>query len=141
VAIVSSTSTVNVARQTLFADLDLRLLVHPLRQDIIPLYDTEAVKNSVKNLVLTNFYERPFQPFLGSNIRALLFDPINGFTARTIRAEIAHVIERNEPRVDSVNVIVSEDADGNAYNVSVYFNIAGVPDAGATVDFQLRRLR
>lgn len=136
-----TTTTTNVARQVLFSDLDLRMNIHPLRQDIVPLFDTEAVKNAVKNLVLTNFNERPFQPFLGSNIRALLFEPLDGFTARTIKTEITYVIERYEPRVNGVNVIVSEDSDNNAYNISVYFNIAGIPNSGNTVDFQLRRLR
>jgi phage baseplate assembly protein W len=134
-------TTANVARQILFSDLDLRMNIHPLRQDIVPLYDTAAVKNAVKNLVLTNFNERPFQPFLGGNIRALLFEPLDGFTARTLKSEIQYVIERYEPRVNAVNVIVSEDGDNNAYNVSVYFNIAGIPNSGITVDFQLRRLR
>lgn len=115
--------------------------IHPLRQDIVPLYDTEAVKNSVKNIVLTNYNERPFQPFLGGNIRALLFEPLDGFTARTLNSEIVHAIELYEPRVNSVNAIVSPDYDNNTYNVSVYFNIAGIPNSGITVDFQLRRLR
>ena len=57
-----------VARKVEFRDLDLTLKLHPIRNDIVPLKDDNAVRNALKNLVLTNFFERPFQPSLGANL-------------------------------------------------------------------------
>ena len=69
-----------VSRKKGWADLNLKLTRHPIRKDIMPLKDDEAIKNSVKNLVLTNFFERPFQPRVGANLRGLLFEPADPIT-------------------------------------------------------------
>ncbi len=65
---ISGKSVTNLtARKKGYSDLDLKLTLHPFRKDIVPLKDSEAVKNAVKNLILTNFFERPFQPSVGAN--------------------------------------------------------------------------
>ena len=69
-----------VSRKKGYRDLDLSLKRHPLTGKINTLKDDAAVKNAVKNLVLTNFFERPFQPSLGANLRGLLFEPADGVT-------------------------------------------------------------
>ena len=61
-------------------DLDLSLTLHPIRGDIVPIKDDAAIKNSVKNLLITNFYERPFNDDIGANLRALLFEPADTIT-------------------------------------------------------------
>ena len=68
--------TVSVTSATKgFSDLNLQMIPHPQKRDIIPLKDNAAVKNAVRNLLLTNFFERPFQPTVGANLRGLLFEP------------------------------------------------------------------
>ena len=81
----TSKSSIITARRKEFRDLDLSLTLHPTKKDIAAVKDLEAVKHSVKNLVLTNFNERPFHPELGGNVRALLFEPLNMFTAMNIQ--------------------------------------------------------
>lgn len=138
---MAAVSPTQVARQILFADLDLRMPVHGTKKDIIPVLDTDAVKNAVKNLVLTNFFERPFDPFKGGNLRALLFEPANGFTISALESQIRRVIEEHEPRVNRISVNITDNSDRNEYRVSIIFNISGIPNRDTTLDFQLRRLR
>jgi len=129
-----------VARTKVFADLDLSLILHPERNDLVPKYDLDAIKNSVKNLVQTNFSERPFQPFLGSNIRGLLFEPADAFTGVAIKNEIVRVLEQYEPRITGVTIQLVDDMDRNAYYVTIGFTIIGFETYG-TVEFFLKRLR
>ncbi len=129
-----------VARTKVFADLDLSLILHPERNDLVPKYDLDAIKNSVKNLVMTNFSERPFQPFLGSNIRGLLFEPADAFTGVAIKNEIVRVLEQHEPRITGVTIQLVDDADRNSYYVTIGFTIIGFETYG-TVEFFLKRLR
>lgn len=103
-------------------------------------YDIEAIKNSVKNLVLTNYNERPFHPEIGCGITALLFEPVDFHTAITIRSEIIRVINRFEPRVQDVAVEVFDQSDRNAYYINIGFKISP-NNTPATVNFYLNRLR
>ena len=130
----------NVAKTIPYVDLDLAFDIHPVSLDIIPLYDIDAVKNAVKILVLTNFYERPFDLFKGSNLRALLFEPADVFTASQIKREIERVIEEYEPRVNSVLCEVIPKPDDNYYAVSLTFNVVNFSDA-VEVNFYLKRIR
>ena len=88
-----------VSKKKAHRDLDLSLKIHPIRKDIIPLKDDAAIKNAVRNLIITNFYERPFGDDKGANLKGLLFEP-NGFiTEIKLRDAIDRVIEKYEPRV------------------------------------------
>ena len=129
-----------VASRRLYSDLDLGLPIHPVKKDIIPLSDIRAVKNAVKNLVLTNFSERPFQPKLGSNVTALLFEPTDQFTAIQMKKEIHRLLEDHEPRINATRVQILDDADANAYRISIEFNIVQA-NTQTEVDFALQRLR
>lgn len=136
----TGTPSLKVARTKVFADLDLSLILHPERKDLVPKYDIEAIKNAVKNLVLTNFSERPFQPFLGSNIISLLFEPADAFTGVAIKNEIIRVLEKHEPRITGITVQLVDDTDRNSYYVTIGFTIIGFETYG-TVEFFLKRLR
>ena len=136
----STARSSNVAARRLYSDLDLGLPIHPVKKDIIPLSDIRAVKNAVKNLVLTNFSERPFQPKLGSNVTALLFEPTDQFTAIQMKKEIHRLLEDHEPRINATRVQILDDADANAYRVSIEFNIVQA-NTQTEVDFALQRLR
>lgn len=129
-----------VARKVLFSDLNLKFIKHPVKGDITPLTDIDAIKNAVKNLVLTNFYERPFQPFLGSDLSALLFENATVFTAHKIRNQILRVLDEYEPRVNDIQVQVWDNSDANAYSVTIAFSIIGI-EKTAEINFFLKRLR
>ena len=124
-----------------YSDLDLRdPFISPYSRDIMPAKDMMAVKNSVRNLVLTNFYETPFDPFRGSDVRALLFENANAYTAMSIEKEIGRVLIQYEPRVNVTSIDVIDQSDVNAYEVTINFNII-VLNKDVTVNFFLERLR
>jgi phage baseplate assembly protein W len=114
--------------------------VHPTRKDISSIKDLEAVKHAVKNLVLTNFNERPFHPEIGSNVSALLFEPADNFTAMSIRDEIVYVLKNFEPRSTGHTVEVTNNSDRNAYEITIGFSVIFSPQR-AEINFYLQRLR
>jgi phage baseplate assembly protein W len=137
---VSGQRTALVSRGKQYADLDLSLTPHPNKKDIIPLTDIAAVKNSVKNLVMTGRYERPFQPELSSGVTSLLFENASPDTMFMLKSYIRNVVSKYEPRVSDLYVEVQDDSDNNAYYVTITFNIVSV-DTEAEVQLYLERIR
>lgn len=129
-----------VSKKKPWRDLDLSLKVHPIRKDIIPLKDDVAIKNAVKNLLVSNFYERPFSQDKGANLRGLLFEPADAITRISIKENIKKVIKKYEPRVTIRNITVTELADQNAYKIKVFFKIKEF-DTSESVEIILRRLK
>lgn len=139
----------SISRRIRYADLDisLRIFKQPNsfnsvaynRGDLVPLTDIDAVKNSIKNICLTDIYERPFQPGLGSRIRHLLFENVTPMTAIAIAEELDSTLRLYEPRIAQLDVKVKDNIDSNSYFVSVTFSMANfIP---ATVEFIINRLR
>jgi phage baseplate assembly protein W len=128
----------NVARQ--YTDLDLNFNIHPVKKDINKSVDEMAVINSVKNLILTNHYERPFHPEIGSNIQKLLFENMDKVTASAIEREIQQVISNFEPRVIVNYISVSPDFDNNRFNIGMEFQIINRTEP-ITIQFFLQRVR
>lgn len=128
------------ASEELFSDLNLKFLIHPYKRDIVPLTDIDAIKNSVKNLVLTNFYERPFRPFLGGNVTAVLFENVDYFSAIKIKESILSVLNTHEPRISNIDIVVYDDPDNNTYRVDIVFSIIG-KQPKYEISFFLNRLR
>jgi phage baseplate assembly protein W len=135
----NESKSIVVSRNSIYSDLDLAFGIHPVYKDVLPINDIDAVKNSIKNLVLTNKYERPFQPDLGGNVSALLFENGNAFTAYEIQERIADLIEKYETRVEDVIVTVVDDIDANAYHVTIRFTVINNTDAELV--FYLTRIR
>lgn len=123
-----------------YKDLDLSFGIHPIRKDISILEDDQAVKQSIKNLVLINHFERPFHPELGSNVPELLFDNAGPMTAAAVRRSVADVIENFEERVELIDVEVQDNIDSNRYHITVTFFINNLEEP-VSVDFFLKRLR
>ena len=123
-----------------FTDLDLNFNIHPTTKDINKFKNENAVINSVKNLVLTNHYERPFQPDLGSNLKRLLFEQVDNATASLLEREITETIENFEPRVQIKDVTASGFPDDNGYKVKLEFYLINTPGP-ISVDFFLERVR
>ena len=129
-----------VARQVGHRDLDLSLKIHPIRKDIIPLKDDNAIKNAIRNLLVSNFSDRPVQRDKGANLRALLFEPADVITTVAIKQNIRKVIAKYEPRVKLIKISVQNKADQNAYRIIVRFLIKEF-DQADNVEIILRRLR
>jgi len=133
----STGSSIEVSR---YSDLNLQMIPHPQKKDIIPLNGDLAVKNAVRNLLLTNFYERPFNSALGSNLRSLLFEPADTITKLALENGVKAVLENHEPRIDNINVIVNSYQNDAEYRITVVFSIKAT-DQVADVEINLRRLR
>jgi len=113
-----------MARNTrTFSDLDLNFTAHPVTKDIVRKYDEEAIKAAVKNLVLTQNYERPFHSEIGSQIRGLLFEPATPMLNIMLKRAISDTIINFEPRVKLDEVLVTVSPDNNEVYVSIYFTI------------------
>jgi phage baseplate assembly protein W len=123
-----------------YSDLNLQMIPHPQKRDIIPLKGELAVKNAVKNLLLTNFYERPFNSTLGANLRGLLFEPADSITKIALENGVKNVLENYEPRIDNINVIVNSHQNDSEYRINVVFSIKST-DEVSDVEINLRRLR
>ena len=129
-----------VARKPDFSDLDLDFIAHPTTKDVVRKTGEDAIKRSVRNLILTNHYERPFRSYLGSNVRKVLFDNINPMTATTLINFIKEVIINYEPRVSLTNVDVSVSTDNNGFDVTISYIILNRSQL-VTIKLFLERIR
>jgi phage baseplate assembly protein W len=112
-----------VNRQPDYKDLDLDFFADPTTKDVIKKVGTEAIKRSVRNLVFTNFYEKPFRHYIGSDVRDLLFENATPLTTIYIKDAIVQLLENFEPRIKLNDVTVKEDLDNNGYNISLVYTI------------------
>ena len=123
-----------------YKDLDLSFNMHPVKKDVNKHVDDMAVINSVKNLISTSRYERPFQPLLGSGVRNLLFEQMDDVTASVLKREIVQTLENFEPRVIVQEVSVSPNYENNSFNVGMTFLIINRTEP-ITIQFFLQRDR
>lgn len=107
----------------IYSDIDFTFTKKPVTADVALSFDTQAVIRSIRNLLLTRHYERPFNPDLGSNIDALLFEMVSPLTASSLEQEMRNVIENYEPRARVDNIVVSPQPDNNAYNATITFYV------------------
>ena len=128
------------ARTKLYSDLNLRYNRNPQKKDLVPFYDLDAVKNSVKNLVLSGPNDRLFHPELGCGLGALLFELADIFTVISIRNEIIRVLVDHEPRISGIVVDAVDMPDENAYRITIAFSVTG-SNYTEEVNFSLNRLR
>ena len=133
-------ATTNIDSTRNFVDLDLNFAIHPIRKDINTYKAEYAVINSVKNLILTNHFERPFQPEVGSNIRRLLFENVDVILAAQIEREIEETINNFEPRVEISSTTSIPSPDENGYKIRLEFFVINNPDP-ITINFFLERIR
>jgi len=128
------------SRNKTFSDLDLDFDIHPNTKQLNTLVSDAAVVRSLKNLIFTSHYERPFHPEIGCKIKNSLFDNIMPSTAITIQKSIEEVVDNFEPRVDLKTVKVVAQPDENAYHVTIKFFVVNEPVA-RQVTFFLERIR
>ena len=125
----------------IYSDIDLFFGPKIGSKDISKLTDFAAVKRSVRNLVLTNFYEKPFHPEIGSGVRDVLFEPMTPITAYVLTMKIEEVIENFEPRARLVGVRAMPNLDNNAYDVTIEFYVVNAPTELVNMEILLERLR
>ena len=135
----SQTNKSNKSVRT-FKDLNLDFARNTVTNDVVKIEDVEAIKRSVRNLVNTNFYERPFHPELGCGARQLLFEPFTPVTSIFIKRKVEEVITNYEPRARLDQVIVTESPDRNAIEVRVIFYCMNIANP-VTVLTTLQRIR
>ena len=132
-----SNSTRNSRR---FRDIDLDFNRNAVTNDVNIVENVVAVKRAVRNLVQTNFYERPFNPELGCGVRELLFEPFTPLTKIHLERKIEEVLVNHEPRIELQNIAVDDDQDRNRLVVDIYFYVVGVPGPQQVQTF-LQRVR
>jgi len=130
-----------MARNTrIFTDLDLNFSAHPVTKDVTVKTDEQAIKASIRNLILTSNYEKPFHPEIGSPIKSLLFEPATPLLPIILKKAISQTITNFEPRVNLTNVTVNLSADNNDVYVTIEFTIVNTSTI-LSVDLILTRTR
>ena len=124
-----------------YRDLDLFFKRKPISKDINIITDVENIKRAVKNLVLTNIYEKPFHPEIASGVRDMLFENMTPLTSIVLTKKVEDVIENFEPRVRLMGVSARPNLDRNEYEMTIEFFIKNFPTTLITVDVFLERLR
>jgi phage baseplate assembly protein W len=123
-----------------FKDLNLDFQQNTATKDIQKITDVESVKRSVRNLINTNHYEKPFHPEIGSNLRAMLFELMTPQMNHVITKQIENLINNYEPRCRLVQVHTQPEFDRNGYNCQISFYVQNYPDPVVVESF-LERLR
>ena len=111
-----------------WSDLDLDFVNHPITKDIVRKTNVEAVKRAVRNLILTNRYDKPFHPEIDGGVTRHLFGLSTAHTKHDIEIAVKTCLQNYEPRVTVDNVIVSGDLDNNGFNVSIFFTVINTPE-------------
>ena len=134
-----SVSTLIGTRTKLYKDIDLTFANKP-SGEIFKKVDAAAVKQAVKNLILTNYFEKPFQPLFGANLRELLFDLADDDAEEDVEERIINAIAVFEPRAQALNVTATATPDRNSIRVTVEFRVINTQET-VTVTTVLARLR
>ena len=124
-----------------YSDLDLFFGRKTSNNDISKITDVQAVKRSVRNLVLLNTYEKPFHPEISSGIRGMLFENMTPITANILARKVEDVINNFEPRARLISVTAIPDLDRNAYEVAVQFYVVNTPTELVDISLMLETLR
>lgn len=124
----------------IFSDIDLSFKPHPATGDLLARFDENAVKTSLRNLILTRHFERPFRSAIGSNVTSLLFELEGPALTTLVEKEIVNTINNFEPRVELISVDVDGTNDWNALNVRIQFRLVNA-STPAQLDLTIRRTR
>ena len=128
-------------QKEIYSDFLSNLETHPLSNDIAKVKNEQSIKQSIRNLLLTNVGERFFRPYVGSNIYKSLFNFIDNFTMNDIKIYIQDTIKSYEPRAKLISVNVYDNNDnGNSVTATIQFSIINTGE-NATLNLVLRRVR
>jgi phage baseplate assembly protein W len=124
-----------------FKDISAVFEVNPLNDDLIVLKNSNAIARSIRNIIFTARGDKPFNPFFGSRVSELLFDPMDQITTLAIKTEIEETIKNFEPRVNLKKVQVDPSYDDNEYNVVINYEIIGIDVDTQQLSFALELTR
>jgi len=124
-----------------FKDISAVFEVNPLNDDLIVLRNSNAIARSIRNIIFTSRGDKPFNPFFGSRVSELLFDPMDQITTLAIKTEIEETIKNFEPRVDLKEVQVDPSYDDNEYSVVINYEIIGIDLDTQQLSFALELTR
>lgn len=123
-----------------FRDIDLDFRPHPVSGDIVTLKDVDAIKRSVRNLILHNIHERPFKPDVGSDVKASLFENMGHVEIYQLRQNISTAINRYEKRVKLTDINIKNNSDKNQLDVTITFLIENSEEP-YSITVYLKRVR
>lgn len=127
-------------KNELYSDFLTNLNTHPVSRETLRFVNEKAVTRSIRNLLNTQQGERLYQPDIGSNVRKLLFEPIDDITADILTSTIRDTLTTYEPRAKVLNVEVIPDEDRNRYVVTVVYMLINKQDP-ISVNITLQRVR
>ena len=136
----ADTITGNIKKVEEFSDFLDTFAVSPFGKQLGRVVNEKAVNQSLKNLIMTNLGERPFQPYIGSQINTLLFQNNSMGLLEDIRYHIQQCVENNEPRVNILEIQVFDGNDPNEIQINIIYNLINNPTA-IVLDFLLKRVR
>ena len=120
-----------------FKDINLSFKRHPVTNDLVVIKNEDAIKKSVKNIIFTILGEKPYVPFFGTSINNSLFELSNPLDHIRISDEIKSTLLNYEPRIDNIEVNVTNYPDSNELNATIQYDITGIPSPSQTVDVLL----
>ena len=123
-----------------YSDFDLDFVAHPVTKDITKKLNENAIAQSIRNLLLTGHYERPFKPELGSNLRKFLFEPIDNITTSLIQDAIFQTLKNYEPRIEIQEITAAPNYDEDRYDITLSFFVRNTIEP-ITLTFFLERVR
>jgi len=129
-----------IRNETIFTDLGLNFIPHPVTKNVPVLKNEVAIKRAVRNLILTNYYERPYNPGFGGNITAYLFENFTPITKASIERAIQDAFEQYEPRADLIDVTVVPNPDLNGLVVNITFSPLNTREVDQ-LSFTVERIR
>ena len=124
-----------------FKDISATFQTNPLNSDLIALKNENAISRSIRNLILTQPGDKPFQPDLGSEVYESLFETLDQITASSVQQQIENTIIKYEPRVDLRNVTVTANIPNNAFDVIINYEIIGIEASSQQITFALELTR
>ena len=125
----------------IYRDLDLFFTKKGTNSDVAKVEDIQAVKRSIRNLVLLNEYEKPFHPEIHGGVRDMLFENMTPIVANVIARKVEDVINNFEPRARLVSVRAIPNLDNNAYEISISFYVVNAPTELVDLSIMLERIR
>ena len=129
-----------MATEPRYSDFTTDFATHPVSGDLARISDIEAVKRSVRNLIMTDKYERLLNPKIGSNVRSMLFEPMDGTTCAALQSYIEETVRNYEPRARLMAVTVFPDYDRHLYTVTITFSVT-FSETPIVLDLFLERIR
>jgi phage baseplate assembly protein W len=136
----TKTTSTFIKKNVRYSDISISFGINPFNKDVNKITEVDSVKRSIKNLILTNRYERILDPAIGGNIRDLLFEPMNSMTTSVLEDYVTDTVKNYEPRAILDKVVANPDYDNNSYEITIQFRVNSV-EQPQTLAVTLERIR